>query len=237
MKKKERKKDKSSGRVREWMNKGSDTLISGQTSILLHFPHHPLFPNCLSSPLQDRRCTLHLSLLQSFSAAPSFPQLQRCPTDQPFPQLAPYSGIRKTNIHGRDVAVYFSPWNGRWNAVNITALFLAASTRWCFEVRGTGGRSHCYKGALLGTISCASRKSGALLWPVTTTESLAHWETKPQTETWRAILNPAPHSFLHACIHPLHIYLTLYVHHASFWDAGNTTVKQLVTVSAHRAGG
>lgn len=88
--------------------------------------------------------------LKSFSAALSFPQLQRCPTDEPFPRLAPYSGVRETNVHSRDMAMCFSPWNGQWNAINITALFLAASNRWCFEARGMEGRSSCYKGALWG---------------------------------------------------------------------------------------
>ena len=88
--------------------------------------------------------------LKSFSAALSFPQLQRCPTDEPFPQLAPYSGVRETNVHSRDMAMCFSLWNGQWNAINITALFLAASNRWCFEARGMERRSSCYKGALLG---------------------------------------------------------------------------------------
>lgn len=91
----------------DWI-KAPDTLISGQTYFLPDFPYHPLFPNCLSSLCKMGEAPCISLFLKSFSAAPSFPQLQRCPTDQPFPQLAPYSGIRKTNIHSKDVAMYFS---------------------------------------------------------------------------------------------------------------------------------
>lgn len=146
--------------------------------------------------------------LKSFSAALSFPQLQRCPTDEPFPQLAPCSGVRETNVHSRDVAMCFSPWNGRWNAVNITALFLAASNRWCFEARGMEGRSSCYKGALLGT-------KYFLCFPESREPCSGQWQTQKAWLSEKPSLRQRHgkpfwtqhhiHSFMHAFIHCIFI--------------------------------